>query len=389
MRYKTEIKGIYITSENMNDKTSGVQKKINMQIDAFKKLRIDLEAPDLSTDGTTDKIVRRLPLIKNGFEKKLALIVNSIKKNNSINKNQYIDFVYIRHPMVSLQFVLLMKKIKRLGVCIIYEFPTFPYDKNSKKLSGYLSLIKDKFSRGQLYKFVDVGVNYSGYREIFGIPCLQLSNGIDVHKVREKTIRENHSNVIRFIGVALLTRWNGYDRLIKAIYKRSKVVDIDVEFHIVGKGDAFSELNSLVKELDLEKQIVLHGPLYGEELDALYDICDIGVGTLNPSRKYKNHIMSSLKTKEYAAKGIPFIKGDIDIAFDQRKPDFVFEVNDDESELNLTAILDWYRDLCHRCGKEELVKKIRKFASKELTWEKQLEPVATYIKEKCKNEDCI
>lgn len=372
------MKGIYITSQDMKDRASGVNKKIDMQIVAFNKMGIELEIPDLSAQGNLDKIVRRLPFIRSGFEIKLNALIKSVDKWDEV------DFVYIRHPMVSIQFLSMVKRIKQKGICVIYEFPTFPYDKNSDKLSARLSLAKDKFSRGRLHKWVDKGVNFSGFNEIFQIPCFSLANGIDIDRISPRNIKNNDSKVIRFIGVALLTKWNGYDRLINAIHKYSTECDEVIEFHIVGKGDIFDELQNLVKKLHLEERVVLHGPLYGKDLDSLYDICDIGVGTLNPSRKYKNHIMSSLKTKEYAAKGMPFIKGDIDAVFDKKYPDFVFDVSDDESELNLKAIINWYRALEDKYGKDGLVKEIRNFASEELTWEKQLRPVATYIEEKCK-----
>lgn len=372
------MKGIYITSQDMKDRASGVNKKIDMQIAAFNKMGIELEIPDLSVQGNLDKVVRRLPFIRSGFEIKLNALIKSVDKWDKV------DFVYIRHPMVSIQFLSMVKRIKQKGICVIYEFPTFPYDKNSDKLSARLSLVKDKFSRGRLHKWVDKGVNFSGFNEIFQIPCFSIANGIDIDRISPRNIKNNDSKAIRFIGVALLTKWNGYDRLINAIHKYSTACDEVIEFHIVGKGDIFDELQNLVKKLHLEERVVLHGPLYGKDLDSLYDICDIGVGTLNPSRKYKNHIMSSLKTKEYAAKGMPFIKGDIDAVFDKKHPDFVFDVSDDESELDLKAIIDWYRALEDKYSKDGLVKEIRNFASEELTWEKQLRPVATYIEEKCK-----
>lgn len=47
----------------------------------------------------------------------------------------------------------------------------------------------------------------------------------------------NDKNIISFIGVALLARWNGYDRLIKAIEKyNGEGNQVRAQFHIVGKG---------------------------------------------------------------------------------------------------------------------------------------------------------
>lgn len=370
------MKAVYITSQDMTDATSGVNKKIRMQISAFNRLGVELDIPDLAAHSWEDKIIRRLPFIKNEFEKKLeSYIVQSNLRDA--------DFVYIRHPMVSWQFVQLLKKIKRSNSRIVYEFPTFPYDRNSKKLSARLSLLKDKISRGRLHKYVDIGVNYSGFKEIYSIPCLCLSNGIDVNMISTRNYVRTDDNIVRFIGVALLTNWNGYDRLILAIKKYlEKNNALNVEFHIVGNGDIFNELKCLIMKNNLENAVFLHGFLSGKELDDLYDMCDIGVGTLNPSRKYKNHIMSSLKTKEYAAKGMPFIKGDIDFIFDDKSLDFVFNVPDDETEVKLKDIIQWYADLTNKYGRKKLGMTIREFARDELSWDKQMKIVINYL-EKC------
>ena len=182
--------------------------------------------------------------------------------------------------------------------------------------------------------------------------------------------------------MALLAKWNGYDRLIKAIKRYNSEENLlKVQFHIVGNGDIYDELNQQINEEQLENCVFMHGYMYGKELDDLYNQCDIGVGTLNPSRKYKNHIMSSLKTKEYTAKGIPFIKGDIDDVFDKSNPDFVFNVSDDETPIDINKIVEWYNTLLSSRGEQGIVKEMRDFARSMLSWEKQLSPVVEAIKE--------
>ncbi|HFU3842367.1 TPA: glycosyltransferase [Streptococcus suis] len=369
------MKGLYITSQNLEDTTSGVNRKIHMQINAFKRLGVDVEAPELSSSSEIDKFVRRLPFVRCEFEKKLNTLILNREYMNEVK------FVYIRHPMLSVQLLYIIKKMSDMGLYVVYEFPTFPYDKNSDKLSAKVSLLKDKWSREKLYKYVDIGVNYSGFNEIFSIPCLSISNGIDTDSITPHN-KLNGKNIISFIGVALLARWNGYDRLIKAIEKyNSEGNSVRTQFHIVGKGDMYNELKQQIHDSNLEEDIIMHGYMSGKELDDLYNQCDIGVGTLNPSRKYKNHIMSSLKTKEYTAKGIPFIKGDIDEVFDNSNPDFVYNVSDDETPIDINKIVNWYGTLIKQHGEQGIVKEMRDFAHTKLSWEKQLYPVVEAIEE--------
>lgn len=53
---------------------------------------------------------------------------------------------------------------------------------------------------------------------------------------------------------------------------------------------------------------------------------------------------SDLKSREYTARGIPFIavKGDLD--FDPT-PNFVYQVDNNNSEVDITDLLNWYKDL--------------------------------------------
>ena len=85
------MKGLYITSQNLEDATSGVNKKIHMQIKAFKRLGADVEIPNLSAEKEIDKLVRRLPLVKSEFERKLSKLLLDHEYMKDV------EFVYIRH----------------------------------------------------------------------------------------------------------------------------------------------------------------------------------------------------------------------------------------------------------------------------------------------------
>lgn len=370
------LKGIYISNHNLDDVSSGVTKKINMQISALQNLGLDIKAPNFFNNTLKDKILRRIPFVKSNFDKE---VIRYIKQ-----ELQYgLDFVYVRHSICNIYLIKLFRYLKKNNIPIIYEIPTYPYDRNGFGIDWKILLMKDKFSRKKIYKYIDRGVNFSNYDEIFGVKCIKIGNGINPNMIVPKKYKENEENTITFIGVALLAYWNGYDRLIRAIsnyYNGNPKYKIT--FNIVGDGKSYKELKELSESLGLEDKIIFHGFLSGEKLDELYDKSDIGVGTLASFRKYQNHMMSTLKTKEYTAKGIPFIKCDPDLSFDEKDVSFCLNVSRNEEDLILEDILEWYRLLCQRYNgnKIEMGKDIRKFAFDELTWEKQLLPVVDYIK---------
>ena len=370
----TMCHGIYICDDQLKKKESGVAKKIHMQIDAFRKMGIEMELPELFKDTKIDRIVRRTPLLIRGFDKNLR---------KYILEHLNVEFVYIRNVNITPYFVETLKLIRDAGIPVIYEFPTFPYDHNSHTLKWKLSMLKEKRSRGELHKYVRKVVNFSNYDNIYGIESIRISNGIAPDKITPQNKRTAANNKIVFSGVALLTYWNGYDRLMQGIadyYQGDAVNKKDIYFNIAGDGEELKKLKRMAQRLRLQDRVVFHGFISGQKLEDIYNQTDIAVGTLAPFRKYKDHVMSTLKTKEYTAKGIPFIKGDRDDVFDDAGVDFCFNVTRNESPINLNEIVDWYENLkILYPTNNELIQHVRSFAFDSLTWVKQLEPVAAYI----------
>lgn len=368
------IKGIFIANHNYQDKSSGVTKKIDMQLKAFNHAGMSIDKCILFSDTVIDKAIRRLPFVPAYFDIEIS------KLCSNIIRQQY-DFVYIRYSFSTRYFIDFIRKISKSGATIIIEFPTFPYDRNSDQLSWKLELAKDKHYRNKLFLYTDIGVDYSEYDRIFNIPCIKISNGISpdsyiIHKTN--LFRQKKTERITFIGVALLAKWNGYDRLIKSISAYNKTHDCKLFFNIVGEGNEYSALKQMVSRTNTEQYVKFYGYLSGDDLYKVYDDSDIGVGSLSPSRKYKNHIMSSLKTKEYTAIGIPFIKGDQDKAFTPETADFYYDVPDNEEDLNMEKIVEWYTKLLENYG-DDLSIHIHSYAERYLSWEKQLIPVFDYI----------
>lgn len=370
------INGIYICDHPIEDESSGVSKKIRMQIDALNQLGLNVKTYPLYDDSDLDKITRRIPFLKSQFNRNLDRLIEEESQKN--------DFVYIRHPGCNIHLIRTLKKMSSRGKLIVYEFPTFPYDQNSSNLRWKLLMLKDRFSRNKLKKYVDIGVNFSEYDEIFGIKCIKICNGINPEKISPRKVKKDGK--IRFLAVAFLAYWNGYDRLIQAIYEYYQQTDIkyDIEFDIAGDGDALPCLKKLVTDLELENRVFFHGYVSGIELSELYNQCDIAVGTLAHFRKYKNHVMSTLKTKEYTAKGIPFIKSDPDVIFDDYHLDFVYNVSCDEALFDLENIVEWYLNLQQEYPGNDLVQHIRQYAFDKLSWNRQLQPVVKYILENVK-----
>ena len=79
-----------------------------------------------------------------------------------------------------------------------------------------------------------------------------------------------------------------------------------IVLHIVGTGSGQQKLNEMIKEMNLNENVVMHGFKTGTELDAIYNKCHLGLISLATQDK-DIYIHSTLKSREYLAKGLPTI----------------------------------------------------------------------------------
>ena len=84
----------------------------------------------------------------------------------------------------------------------------------------------------------------------------------------------------------------------------------------------------------------MHGKKHGIELDEIFDQCDFGIGSLGRHRVGIRDI-KTLKNREYAARGIPFIYSENDTDFDKRP--YVLKMPADETAINIETIIHFFQ----------------------------------------------
>ena len=263
-----------------------------------------------------------------------------------IKQNQ-ISFVYIRSDHNANPFLILfVKQLRGMDTKVVMEIPTFPYDQEYTTFESKVFLFIDKLFRRSLAKQMNAIITFSNYAEIFGKSTIQISNGIDFSTIPLK--QNNHiQDELHMIGVAEIHYWHGFDRVIEGLknYYRNESVPCEVFFHIVGEFTGRRERNEilpLITENQLEKYVTLHGRLYGSALDELFNLSDIGIGSLARHRSNITFI-KTLKNREYAARGIPFFYSETDGDFEEMP--YILKVPADESPIDIVQIIDWYNHL--------------------------------------------
>ena len=101
----------------------------------------------------------------------------------------------------------------------------------------------------------------------------------------------------------------------------------------------------------------------------LFNKCDCGIGSLGRHRVGIDKI-KTLKNREYAARGIPFIYSETDSDFDT-KP-YVLKAPADETAIDIDSIVSFYKRLS--MSPEEIRNSISS-----LSWENQMNNVLNNI----------
>ena len=367
------MRGIYFSYINVDDtKLSGVYKKVKGQIKALNSLGTNIKHVYFRSKELFFER-ERVAVYRNKIHKKLNYWRASIR----IAKEYNPDFVLIRYYFPThIGTLLFLKQLARQGVVVVLEVPTYPYDREIKGNSMKLvDLFVDKIFRNFLKNYVQLVVTPAkGVESIFGVKTVSISNGIDLSCSPKRSKNTLSAEVFNMIAVANVSFWHGYDRVIKGLYGYYKTnPNTKVYFHIVGDGEELENLKKLAKTLGLPEFVIFHGPKHGEELDRLFDKAHVAIGSLGDHRKGLK-ISASIKTREYCTRGIPFVISCDDVDFPDDFP-YMLKVPADESPIDIGQILQFYDGIKDR----DVVKEMRDYAEKNLSWEAKLKPVINEI----------
>ena len=330
------------------DPNNGISKKISYQLNAFKANGHEAHLCYMDETISKRRIVDDHIIVDYGNGTK-GKVLKRTEFGSIVDYaiNSKIEFVYIRSNHNANPFTInMVKRMKKAGMKVVMEIPTYPYDQEYFNKSMRRQLIQDKLFRNQFARQLDGIVTFSEEDFIFGQKTIKISNGIDFESVRLKKESKHPSNELHLIGVAEIHRWHGFDRILRGLAEYySSPKELIVYFHIVGY--FFSpvekdEITRIIADNNLEPYIILHGKKHGEELDEVFDECDFGIGSLGRHRVGIDDI-KTLKNREYAARGIPFVYSETDTDFDRQS--YVLKVPADESFIKIEDIIRFYQNI--------------------------------------------
>ena len=263
-----------------------------------------------------------------------------------------IQLVYARSFMNANPWLIhFFKKLHKAGIHAVTEIPTYPYDQEFNKSTKWDVLLGfwiDKCFRRRLYKYMDAMVTFSDAQEIFGQRTINISNGVDFDSIPLYHCQQPMANdQLHLIGVAELHSWHGFDRVMAGIgeYYSHQPSAIShqpsVFFHVVGGVYPYRmkvDYTPVIEKYHLQDKIIFHGAMFGKELDEVFNQCQFAIGSLGRHRSGIT-VIKTLKNREYATRGIPFIYSETDSDFDNQP--YVLKAPADESPIDIQQIIDF------------------------------------------------
>lgn len=371
------MKMLYLSTWDFaNEQSDGVCKKIKSQIKIFEKNGFQVDFIYIKKNDLVYK--------EDSTERVLAHVGN-IKKTPAYMKmyryikDKHYDWVYNRYGMMDTFYYRVLKRLQHNGAGILIEIPTYPYTGEKQKGIAYLLMYWwDVIYLKKMHKVADRILTYSQDEIIWEIPTIHIMNGIDLEEVTPSVKTEKKDDAIHLLAVALMQPYHGYERLLyglKHYYNeggRRKIL-----CHLVGDGPEKSTYERIVSENKLEDYVIFYGKKGGRELDDIYNRCDIGICSLGCYKK-SIFLSSEMKSREYLAKGIPFIAGiEIDI-FNVIDEKYYLQFPNDSTWIDVEKIISFY-DKIHQIGNGVVAANMRKIAEKYVSMEMTLKPVHDYM----------
>lgn len=299
-----------------------------------------------------------------------------------VSSDVFYDVVYIRFARIDFEFIKLMTNLKKRNpkVKILLEIPTYPYKGEMNTLKLRALYIKDRIFSEFLRICIDrIVLSTPDYKKLFGVQTLYVPNSVDYTAIGAADYIVNDKKEIHLIAVSTMNFWHGYDRLINGMAEYYKDdAAYKVVLHLVGDGEVCQEYRKMVQENGLEEFVIFEGPKKGMELDAVYDNCVIGIGSLGIHRIDKKLKASTLKLKEYACRGLPVVTAGYTDAYNEKTKQYILKIEDDESDIDVDRIVKFYNNLY---GEDNTIREtIRETFRPYCDMEKVFKPVIDYLK---------
>jgi len=366
--------------------TSGVQQKIHYQVEQLLEYGIHVELYPITGKSSCPEPVSKSNIFIESLRfSVLTGIIRKLKREADITTSFGIlleslsgtDIIYSRIPYPTFSVARLLRR-PRAGKIVI-EYQTI--EPLEYRLKGkYWYLILDVLFGDAIRKYTDgiVGVTDEITQYEVGRsgnphkPHITIANGITVNNcpLRQRIIFNGSD--LHLLFVANVSRWHGLDRLIEGLAAYHG--PLQIVLHIAGEGAELPNLKRMATDRNLSEQVIFHGFTTGTALDDLFNTCHIAVGSLGIHRIGLTE-SSTLKVREYCARGIPYIIACKDPDFPDDYP-YIYRISPDESPVNIEDVIEFAKRVS---ADPDHPHKMRAYAAEHLDWSVKMKKLKTFL----------
>ncbi len=323
----------------------------------------------LGSDGKAllrENLWAKLP----GYDHTL-IFVDLMAAVKEVLKRRKIDLLYLRYMPTFGNAVGAMRAVKDQGGKLVLEYPTYPKAPENNRtwwrrlVFAYTDRVLNRINP-MVDLYTAIGEPCGG--SIDGRPAMNISNGVD--GTRFRLHRPNADDpVIHLLAPASMSAWHGYDRIIHSLAAYRGTAQ--VRLHMVG-GDGDGSLaawKQLAQDCGLQEQVVFHGPMYGEALEALVARCDVGVSSLGMYRWLSRAM--PLKSREFMARGLPFLYA-VDDPSIPDDPRFCLQFENDDSPIDMEVVVAFAQ---RSKNDRDVGVDMQEYARQHLSWESTMHSV--------------
>lgn len=402
------LKILYLYS-SASSTAGSVQNKVTRQIRALNQAGAVCEGFFFSTDRVQESGDEKISFheverIQKGWfrsARQKAAYHRAVLNAVAGMKNRY-DCVYYRYPGADISLLRLSRLFRKK---IFFEHVTAEtreirmyarenrFRPNLSSLLGrieflWIPLLREKIYGREIRRNAAFGIcnseDIARYEQQYTgnhYPCLILGDAVQVDsfRLRSHPVQNDSFRMIFLKGASTSADFNGLDRLFKGMagYKG------DVKLHLYLFGKNLENEKEQIKQLGIEQMVTTGGYIHPSESDDLFDICQIGIGALAVHRKGIRST-TTMKSREYFARGIPFVYGHDDPDLDTPEASrFCMKVPVSDQDLDMDRIIRWYEDTFKQPGYTE---SMRKFAEEKLDYRVKMKKLVEFIRQNITTE---
>lgn len=367
------MKCFFYANINKYDKSIGISRKVMDQIHALRNMGHEVFYTTYTKNGVQildncDQVVYQKKYRVN--QKAFRILRREILIKNVCQyiktQGDFFEVCYVRFHYFDQNFNKMLK-IMKYHAKVIIEAHGYPYREWTWSLPFVFINIRDIVFEPFGRKYIDLVAAISNHQNIWGRKTIFIDNAIDVDSIKLHN-RKPEENILNLISVAIEQPYHGYEKIIRGLYYYYRNGGTK-KIYIFMVGDYYKRTKKLVNDLQLNRNIFFLGKLQGKQLDDIYDQSDLAIGTF--SKRANDEWGSSIKTKEFFAKGIPFINGWREYSFDDSYPYMKrFDMNVEYIDFNV--VIDFYNSIKDT---KNISMEMRRFAEEHFLWEKQFEKI--------------